>query len=775
MIPFGELVEILAIDKGTLSRRAAKESWPFQEVAVRGGQQKLFPLRTLPIEVQRRVRVHLGELPAELADGIPISWDKEKIARCAKQWGAAEQWQRDWATHRAEILKALERYRRDAGATVGATGGRPPEGARHAPLQQRGRRAATDQFAALYNSRQASGIDPALYDRVKRISRTQLYEWERKFKAEGIAGLISRNGQWKRGGTILLPEQQKFLVSLMATKPDLSPVHLHGLLQAKFNGSCVCETTVRQFLRRERERDPRTYCLINNPDEYRSRYQVALGNRSERAERFLHYVEVDSTPGDVKCSDGRRYNICGLIDVFSRCARFVVSPTSNAWAIAGLLWAVCTEWGIPEHLVRDNGQDYASRHINEALTGLECAIEVLPPFTPEAKPHIERMFRTLLHGLFPLLSGYVGHNVAERKAIENRKSFADRLMKRGQIVEIGLSPAELQKIINKWTENRYHQRRHSELNMPPNAKRASVTHRPRRIDDPAVLALALSPREHREVSTNGIRYDNGHYWDDPATAGTDPGSLVDWVGRKIVVVVDLNDAGRLFCFDPDDRSFICTARDMAISGITIGEKIAAKKRANKIVRERAKALEAMAKGFGDPVGEEPQRIIAGRDDRLESLSHTITNLPVGDPIKDNPFINACFEAVDAGRATEEGRLESLPHDETPPNVGQAFQPAETGIFGDTPDNPKVVKLRLPEPEEVDLTLVTEPITIFELLRVEQRRRKLTDREVAFLRRTIREWQMHAWMTMESMPERDRVWLTEIAPEQFEESLQEENT
>ena len=71
---------------------------------------------------------------------------------------------------------------------------------------------------------------------------------------------------------------------------------------------------------------------------------------------------------------------------------------------------------------------------------------------------------------------------------------------------------------------------------------------------------------------------------------------------------------------------------MAVSGLSVGEKIAARKRANKRVRERAKALKTLTLQTRDPLAAE----IAN----LRENHATITNLPVGDPVEGNPFLNA---------------------------------------------------------------------------------------------------------------------------------------
>ena len=177
----------------------------------------------------------------------------------------------------------------------------------------------------------------------------------------------------------------------------------------------------------------RTFSIPDNPDAYKSKFQLALGDASEKAKRFLHFIEVDSTPADVICSDNKRYTIIGGIDVFSRKCKFLVSPTSNSWAISALIRNIIIDWGLPENVIRDNGQDYASHMVNQALHALEINVIAVQPFTPEGKPRIERTFRSLSHGLFEKgLPGYIGHGVADRQAIENGKGCAERMGKDGR-------------------------------------------------------------------------------------------------------------------------------------------------------------------------------------------------------------------------------------------------------------------------------------------------------------------------------------------------------
>lgn len=532
----------------------------------------------------------------------------------------------------------------------------------------------------------------------------------------------------------------------MAKNPHLRPSHIAESLKDKFNGSSADRRQIATFLNACREKDPAVFCFLNNPDDYRSRYELAWGDNTEKALHFLHYVEVDSSPADVICADGKRHTIIGLIDVFSRKAKFIVTKTSNSWAIAGVIRSTIVDWGVPENLVRDNGRDYDSKLVNEGLQALQINVVNVPPFTPNAKPCIERMFRSLAHMLFEKLPGYCGHNVAERKAIEARRSFAYRFMKRGENVEMGLTPEELQAIINAWVENKCHQRIHGTLRVSPNAKAASVPVRPRRIEDPRSLDILLAPAPGstvRNVGEKGIHLDNQIYVGD---------CLIDWTGRDVLVRLDIRDAGRIFCFDPEKKTFIGEAFDPAISGITVGDKMAAKKRTRKRVMEKVKALKTLAQEAGDPYAEEIRAI---KESRAQ-----LTNLRVGDLITDNPFVTAANAAASSVRESEKSATERFFEEE-------AF--ALSHVPEPISEDPKVVRFpgkdhSQPHPE---IRYFANPLERFRWLIAEQRNRPLLPEEQDWVARNRDAWESFVRAFAKDWPEIDRRWLRPIAPDLFE--------
>ena len=97
----------------------------------------------------------------------------------------------------------------------------------------------------------------------------------------------------------------------------------------------------------------RALSAVSDPDGHRSRKGPALGNREAGVDAPNALWELDSTPADVLCTDGRHV-IVGAIDVWSRRARVLVVPVSRAVAICALSSAA-----LPDRLGR--GGDRAHR------------------------------------------------------------------------------------------------------------------------------------------------------------------------------------------------------------------------------------------------------------------------------------------------------------------------------------------------------------------------------------------------------------------------------
>ncbi|EGU40248.1 integrase catalytic subunit [Vibrio scophthalmi LMG 19158] len=246
-----------------------------------------------------------------------------------------------------------------------------------------------------------------------------------------------------------------------------------------------------------------------------------------------------------------------------------MTETPRTEANAMLMRGALLEWGKPVTCKTDNGSDYVSNRMKQTFISLSIEQTLCTPFHPQEKPHIERVFRTFSHDWLEMMPGYVGHNVAERKGIEARKSFANRLMNKGDIIEAKLSPQDLQTFCDQWLEI-YHHREHGALGCSPFVKATSWNGVIDRVSDERALDMLLaSPAGNngrRKIAKKGIKVDGIWYISPELNVG-------DWV----YVYYDESDIGRLVVYN-DDHAFLCIAQAPDFTGVSRKELASAAKR-----------------------------------------------------------------------------------------------------------------------------------------------------------------------------------------------------
>ena len=284
--------------------------------------------------------------------------------------------------------------------------------------------------------------------------------------------------------------------------------------------------------------------------------------------------------------------------------------------MATCLRKAITMWGVPEIVRTDNGQDYVSRHIERVLLDMDIYHDVCNPFSPQEKPFVERVFKTFLHDNFELLTGYVGHNVSERKAIEARKSFAQRMLQKDETVELNLSPEELQKFCDMWSENTYAHREHSRLGTSPYAMAREYDGTVSRVASEEALRLLFLPCPDKEgtrtVSKNGIRIFNDNYIAPELGLHTD---------KTVQIRIDDADHGRIYVYSLDGSEFICIARGMKHDGMRAEEikavSLGAQKRQREhISEERSRMVAAAKEANVDEIAFERLQAAALRAERI---------------------------------------------------------------------------------------------------------------------------------------------------------------
>lgn len=573
--------------------RAKKEKWQAISQPCQGGYTVKYLALLLPSEVRlaiaaatavKKIKAHPGHgagAGADLAatvvkqNAINIEQDKLNKERGLAAYTSLAQEKKAIADARREILSARNAFIRAAGITVKAGTHSFCDHYRHGALKLRA------EIREI--------IGPTL-------SWSTINRWQQAYDAHGMIGLAPGYRNPNKGNTTV-PEPMRAMISgLIVEHLGIKLSRVMDALAARFPGQdAPSESAVGRFISRYRHEHAALFEFLENPDKWRSNRLLAFGSASENITRLNQVWEFDSTVGDVMLKDGR-HCVLGVIDVFSRRLKLLVSPTSKATSVAALTRAAIIDWGVPEVAHTDNGADYVSKHMVRVFDGLGIVQELCDPFQPQQKPHIERAFRTFSHSICELLPGFVGHSVADRKGIEARRSFAQRMMEGGDPVEISLTASEFQAVCDRWVTAIYHQDRHAGLHDQTPAQVARAWTQPvRRITDLRALDVLLSEAPGdglRTVGKKGVQVDNIFY------QAPEFGAMVDGL-RQVKVLLDAADLGTIHCYDPATGAFICVAVDPLRKGIDRAEMAARGRTIQKqVMSDGVKELRRIAKEAG---------------------------------------------------------------------------------------------------------------------------------------------------------------------------------
>ncbi len=423
------------------------------------------------------------------------------------------------------------------------------------------------------------------------LSWPTLNRWQNAYNKNGLAGLAA---QYTNGGrpSVILDEMKKFAVSMKIDHPHIGNSKIIAGLEARFPEQKIpTKAIIQRFLSKWMKKNKSLLEYMANPDQWKSNRMFAAGSMSENIVRLNQLWEMDSTPTDVMLADGR-YNITGVIDIFSRRLKLLISPTSRSSAIAALIRQAIVDWGVPEIIRTDNGKDYVAKHILRVLDSLEIDQDLCDPFSPEQKPFVERALGTFSHDIVELLPGYVGHNVADRKAIEARRSFSQRLMKQGaDPLNVNMTASEFQDICNRWVDAIYHYNPHSGLNgKTPEQTAREWTEPVRKIKNERALDILLSPApagdSFRIIGKKGVKVSGGEYIA-PEMAG--------YEGQRVKVLLDAADLGGVYVYT-ESGEFLCRAIDPERAGISRKDlAYMVNKAQKKVMTDGRKELKKLAK------------------------------------------------------------------------------------------------------------------------------------------------------------------------------------
>lgn len=453
--------------------------------------------------------------------------------------------------------------------------------------------------------------------KVPTLTPRTLKRWRAAARDGRTAALAVDRGAARRGLGVLDTAEdgqvRVYALALIARQPHLSADHVREMLRTRFGETLTVIRsggevktvplppirTVQDALRRWKDTEKVALTAITNPDAYKSRYKLAGNNTASKVTRLNEVWQIDASPMDALCVDGR-HSVYLAIDVWSRRVVVYVSKTPRAEAVGLLLRRAILAWGVPETVKTDNGSDFTAKASQRLLASLGIEHELSPAFTPEDKAFVERAVGTFQRDLGPILPGFIGHSVADRKVIEARRAFSARLgdQDNAKAFCVELDGMDLQAYCDAWAENRYQHRKHAGLRdradlriHTPYGAAASYAGSIRRIEDVRALDLLLAPVAGKDgvrtVGKQGITIDRSFYHAPQVMSET-----------QVFVRMDPADMGRAYLFAIDGGEYLGEALCPEILGIDPAEAVALAKAARKsLIDERTAEVRREAKAI----------------------------------------------------------------------------------------------------------------------------------------------------------------------------------
>ena len=617
----------ISADRADVHRQATREVWQSRPREGRGGGRE-YHISSIPeaarIEIARRALI---ENPVELNSPLQLAGRSPRYLPPRTQGAEStplSKGERAQARQAARtvIVNLVKTFKEEGGLSMVAARG---------------------AFTALFNAGEIA-VEEWVQEEIGTLALRSVERWQSQVAREGANRLAGKYGTRKGKGKIAGEAGLRdFCIANMAARPHLTAAQLQLMIGARF-GKKIAKRTVQRFMETARIQHADAFLAAANPDAYKNLRLVAFGSQSEKAKSPNSVWEIDASPADIMTTEGRRLNLVAIIDVWTRRAKVLVTPTPKATAATLVIRQAILDWGVPETIKMDNGKDFASAHVARALGGLGIEQQFCPPFTPEAKPHVERFFQTLQHDFVSLLPGFIGHNVTDRQAIEARRSFSQRFGDPQGAIAVELNSEELQSKINDYVENIYHRRNHSSIGATPKLKAVSWTGSISTISNERALDVLLAEAPdtsgQRVVGKKGIRVENSTFIA-PELGG--------FVGEKVQVRLEPADMGRIVVYGQDYK-FICIAEAPERTGLDRRE-VAVK------AKEIQKELQRKSR-------EEFKRI--GRDNRVHNIADEILAAAQSDrviefPRKTQPHNTTALDAAaDAVREMDRSQQPPMP-------------------------------------------------------------------------------------------------------------------
>jgi transposase InsO family protein len=419
---------------------------------------------------------------------------------------------------------------------------------------------------------------------IPTLSKRSLARW-RAVKGSGRVDRLAIDRSAARKGKGIIETAnggrvRTFVLALIAHQPLLTAAQVLTQVRAEFgdelvnhDGVLVEVPPVRTFqhaLKALKTAEKVLLTKLSDPDRYRSTMAPSgVGTYAWVSTPNALWM-IDASPVDALCVDGR-WSIYACIDIATRRTIWYVSRTPRAEAVAMLIRKALLAWGVPDKIKTDNGSDFKAQTTQRLLSALGIEVEYSDPYSPQQKGHVERAIETFQHDCAALLPGFIGHNVSDRKRIEDRKGFAARLgQDTAETFGVTLTGPQLQDYVDRWAGEIYLHRDHGGLDGLTPHEAAARSPAPIRTVEERALDVLLMPAAGkgglRTVTKFGIRIDGNHYVIHEALPGT-----------TVLVRMDPMDAGRVLAFDAETGRYVGDGICPSLRGISAATLLAAKR------------------------------------------------------------------------------------------------------------------------------------------------------------------------------------------------------
>jgi putative transposase len=631
-LTISNVAELVGISEKTVYIKVAAGEWQCQQkkIAVGGGRGRpgyLVALSSLPAPAQQKYYRRHGVTEEELAPASELPQMDKPSGGCR--------------INLAEV-KALM--------------GEKKFNKLMAEAEQKG--SAVKEALALPEDKQKVGRMEEIANRYG-TELTTLYRWIKKYRKGGTLALMRKLP--KLGvGTVrraMDEDQERFgrKYYLQLLKPDAAQVYKKLKKWRERQGlPCCSRATFYRFIEDLEKYEPDMVCLAREgEEEYMKKYAIKATRKEpdfvnevwegdhHKLDCFIKYNGRPVRPWLTIWLDVCSRVVVGFTvsaqangQTIAMATRYAVLPKvrmgwdgpiskAQAAALEGLGWwwwpAELNEeagdslpyFGLPKTLYIDNGEDYKaklkqgkkcegweySREMRNVCELLHIRSLFCTKYSPWAKGHCERWFRTFTNQFTRYLPGFCGSDNEDRPAGLDEKAMAE--------ADALLNLEELCRFIEVYL-GEYHNTNHSTLGMTPLEKYLSSPKVREEMPDPRAFDICLMDVEKAKVTASGIQRFG--------TAGRPRWykneALDNLSGQWAVIRYDPNRIGEILVFSVKTGDYICTATNSEL--LAWG---ASKKDLEQFCRRRAARKKDMKERLKeirtDLSGEVAQRKFAG--------------------------------------------------------------------------------------------------------------------------------------------------------------------